>query len=91
MGEDIYTDDSSLAVAAVHAGIVAVDQLGYVRRVTILPGQDHYEGATRNDVTSQPFGPWQVASRLKPIRIRRRCIRLAGSPDASKFVSLQTL
>ena len=50
-GTDIYTDDSDLAVAAVHAGLLAVGETGDVT-VEILPGQDHYEGSNRNGVQS---------------------------------------
>lgn len=54
-GTDIYTDDSSLASAAVHAGILAIDEAGIVK-VTILPGQSHYLGSTRNGITSTEYG-----------------------------------
>jgi hypothetical protein len=50
-GTDIYTDDSNLATAAVHAGALAHEQTGVVI-VRILPGQDNYVGSVRNGVTS---------------------------------------
>jgi LCCL domain-containing protein len=50
-GTDIYTDDSALATAAVHAGALSAGQTGVVR-VTILPGQANYPGTTRHGVTS---------------------------------------
>lgn len=56
-GTDIYTDDSRLAVAVVHAGFAAVGETVVVE-VQILPGQDSYEGATRQGVESKRYGRW---------------------------------
>ncbi|MCL2253360.1 MAG: LCCL domain-containing protein [Lachnospiraceae bacterium] len=56
-GTDIYTDDSSVQSAAVHAGIVAVDESRAVT-IRILPDQEYYEGTTRNGVTSSEYGSW---------------------------------
>jgi hypothetical protein len=56
-GCDTYTDDSPLAVAAVHAGIVAPGETKVVK-VIILPGQQHYEGCTKNGITSDSWGSW---------------------------------
>src|SRR5262249_30076731 len=54
-GTDIYTDDSSLATAAVHAGVLTPGQKAIVK-VTILPGQAGYADTTRYGVSS---GSWQ--------------------------------
>lgn len=56
-GTDVYTDDSCLSTAAVHAGILKAGQKGTVR-VTVLPGQSSYRGSTRNGVTSDPWESW---------------------------------
>jgi hypothetical protein len=56
-GTDVYTLDSALALAAVHAGVVRPGQTKVVR-VTILGPQGGFTGSTRNGVTSQPFGPF---------------------------------
>ena len=53
-GTDIYTLDSTLAVAAVHAGIVKVGQSGNVT-VTILGPNGNYIGSTRNGVTTSNY------------------------------------
>ena len=53
-GTGIYTDDSRIATAAVHAGILRDGQQGVVK-VTILPGQPNYAGSANNGVTSQPY------------------------------------
>jgi beta-lactamase regulating signal transducer with metallopeptidase domain len=88
-GNGVYTDDSSLAVAAVHAGIVAPGRLGFVR-VTVLPGQDHYEGATKNDVTSYPYEKWGGSYRLERDPDPSPVIRLGDQGDAGTSLSLQS-
>jgi hypothetical protein len=57
-GDGIYTDDSKLSTAAVHAGLLAPDQEGVVA-VTIMPGQQHYVAARRHNIDSRDFGAWQ--------------------------------
>ena len=56
-GSGVYTDDSSLAAAAVHAGVLMPGQAGTVQ-VTILPGQQSYQGSTMNGVQSRNYGSW---------------------------------
>jgi beta-lactamase regulating signal transducer with metallopeptidase domain len=62
-GSDVYTDDSSLATAAVHAGLLEPGEEGIVR-ATILPGLPRYEGSTENGVTTRSYGPWEGSFRL---------------------------
>src|SRR6185436_1956404 len=50
-GSGPYTDDSTLASAAVHSGALTHGQRGIVR-VTILPPNDHYEPSSQNGVTT---------------------------------------
>jgi hypothetical protein len=66
-GTDIYTDDSSLAAAAVHAGVLTVGQKGVVR-VTILPGQAAYAGSVRHGVTSGSWASWPGSFRVEALR-----------------------
>ncbi|WP_442944117.1 LCCL domain-containing protein [Nostoc sp.] len=54
-GTDIYTDDSSICSAAVHAGLISTKQGGKVT-IRIKPGQFSYTGTNRNGVTSQNYG-----------------------------------
>jgi len=56
-GDGVYTDDSSLAVAAVHAGVLRREEEGIVA-VRILPGRKEYVGAERNGVVSESYGEW---------------------------------
>ena len=56
-GTDVYTDDSSVCTAAVHAGLIKVASGGKVT-IQMLDGQSSYRGSKRNGVASQPYGPW---------------------------------
>jgi hypothetical protein len=56
-GTDVYTDDSSVAAAAVHAGVLAAGETKAVT-VSILPGQASYAASTRNGVSSASWGSW---------------------------------
>jgi hypothetical protein len=56
-GTDIYTDDSSVCLAAAHAGVITLAEGGTVQ-VTMLPGEDNYEGTKRNGVTTSDYGTW---------------------------------
>ncbi len=54
-GTDVYTIDSSLAAAAVHAGLVKPGEAAAVRvRITQSPPQ--YTGSFRNGITSTGYG-----------------------------------
>jgi hypothetical protein len=55
-GTDVYTDDSSIGTAAVHAGVITLAAGGSVT-IRILPGQSSYAGSTANGVTS---GDWDA-------------------------------
>lgn len=57
-GEGIYTDDSQLSTAAVHAGVVKVGETKDVH-VEILPGQKSYKGAFDFGVNSSSYGAWE--------------------------------
>jgi hypothetical protein len=56
-GTDLYTDDSTLAMAAVHAGILKDGQKGLVK-VTLVKHEAGYDGTTRNGVTSNGYDKW---------------------------------
>jgi hypothetical protein len=65
-GTDTYTGDSSLAAAAVHAGLVKVDETAIVK-VTVAPPLTSYQGSVRNGVTSHDFGRYGMAYRLSVV------------------------
>jgi len=62
-GSDVYTDDSSIAAAAVHSGVLKLGEKGYVR-VTVLPGLGGYVSSDRNGVKSADAGPWLGSFRV---------------------------
>jgi hypothetical protein len=62
-GTDSYTTDSTLGMAAVHAGLVQPGQTAVVK-VTMLPGQAVYQGSTRNGVTSTGYGQYPASYRV---------------------------
>ncbi len=63
-GTDVYTDDSSLGAAAVHAGILRPGEAGVVK-VTILPGRASYRGSVRNGVRSSDYEAWDGSFRIE--------------------------
>ncbi len=65
-GSDVYTDDSSLAAAAVHAGVLKDGESGIVK-ITIAPADDAYTGSTRNGVETQNFGEWGGSFRIERV------------------------
>jgi len=66
-GTDVYTDDSSLAVAAVHAGVLKVGHKAVVK-VTILPGEQKYGGSMRNGITTADFGAWEGSFKVEAVK-----------------------
>jgi hypothetical protein len=63
-GTDVYTSDSNLGTAAVHAGLLRPGEAGVVK-VTIVKPVHPFPGSTRNGVTSRDWttswpGAYQV-------------------------------
>lgn len=57
-GTDIYTDDSDICTAAVHAGVVKEGETKIVR-ITVLPNQDTYIGTIRNGIESYNYAEFE--------------------------------
>lgn len=55
-GTDLYTDDSALCLAAIHAG--AITSKGGLILVTWLPGQPTYVGSARHTINTKDYGKW---------------------------------
>lgn len=49
--ENVYTIDSPLGVAAVHAGLLKVNEINLIK-VKVLEGRESYPSVTRNGITS---------------------------------------
>jgi len=56
-GTDIYTLDSSICNAAVHAGVLASESGGSVT-IELRPGESSYKGSTRNGIKTNDYGAY---------------------------------
>ena len=56
-GTEVYTNDSSVCLAAAHSGVITLADGGAIL-VTMLPGQDSYVGSSANGVTTSDYGTW---------------------------------
>ena len=61
--DNVYTDDSEIATAAVHAGLVSPGSTAIIK-VTILPGRSSYPSLSRNGVKSIQYGSWDGSYKL---------------------------
>jgi len=62
-GSGLYTDDSSICLAAVHAGRIQPETGGPVT-IEIRPGAPSYQGSNRNGVSSSNYGSWHGSFRF---------------------------
>ena len=56
-GTDVYTIDSSICNAAVHAGKLTMETGGSVT-IELRPGESNYKGSTRNGVKTNDYGAY---------------------------------
>lgn len=61
-GTDIYTDDSSICAAAVHAGAIGTG--GGLVTIEIAAGQAAYQGMVRNGISTNPWSSYQGSFRV---------------------------
>lgn len=59
----VYTDDSVLGKAAVHAGLLNVGESRIIK-VTILAGLKAYTGNTKNGISTTSYGAWSGSFRF---------------------------
>lgn len=59
-GTDLYTDDSSVCQAALHAGRITENGGGDVA-IEVRPGEHSYRGSVRHGVTSSAYGTWHCS------------------------------
>jgi hypothetical protein len=57
-GSDVYTDDSSIGAAAVHAGLLRPGETGTLM-LTVQNGYPAYSASSRNGIESENYGEWQ--------------------------------
>lgn len=65
-GTDIYTGDSSIAAAAVHAGLVKPGETAVVKVIVEKP-LARYQGSVRFGVASHDYGAYGTAYRLAAV------------------------
>jgi hypothetical protein len=56
-GTGIYSDDTRVCLAAVHAGVITIDAGGEVT-IVIRPGRNYYFGSEANGITTDPYADW---------------------------------
>lgn len=87
-GTGVYSDDSSMCSAAIHAG--AMTSAGGSVAITIAPGQAEYPASTQNGVTSSRWGSWgrsfTVAGSSNALDCGTNAQGLAGGPG-TQFTS----
>jgi hypothetical protein len=59
-GTDIYTSDTHIPTAAVHAGVITVGQTKEVY-IKVVQGLSEYIGSTRNGVSTSGYGGWGLS------------------------------
>jgi hypothetical protein len=57
-GTDVYTDDSAICAAAIHAGVLKTGQAGVVT-IQMGSGAKEFRGSARNGITSRNYGRWE--------------------------------
>jgi hypothetical protein len=65
-GTDIYSGDSTIGAAAVHAGLLKPGKTDVLRVLVVTP-PERFPGTVRNGVTSTEYGRYQYAWQLSKI------------------------
>ena len=63
-GSDVYTADSAICRAGIHAGLVSRERGGSVR-IVLEPGRPAYRGSVRNGVRSGDYGSYPKSFRFQ--------------------------
>lgn len=90
-GSDVYADQSSICTAAVHAGLITLDEGGAIA-IRIHPGQDTYRGSTQNEITSGDFGQWPGSFTFTTLRdaVAGVMVIADGTPVALQIATWDT-
>lgn len=65
-GTDIYTSDSTVCTAAIHAGVIPIS--GGLFILQGADGQPQYTGSSRNGVISSDWGSWGASFTVRPFQ-----------------------
>jgi len=89
-GTGVYTIDSSLGAASIHAGLLANGQTG-ILKVTILPGQSSYMGSTQRGITSMSYGSYDLSYSIEPVtQSYQHIVAMIPDPGTMKNVAYAT-
>lgn len=80
-GTDVYTDDSSVCSAAVHAGRITLAEGGAVTAF-VQPGRPTYSGTTRNGVTTLNFATFPGSFAFTAV-----VAQVAGAPPGVEAIT----
>ena len=90
-GTGVYTIDSSLAAASIHAGLLANGQTG-ILKVTILPGQSSYTGSTQRGITSMSYGGYDLSYSIEPVtQSYQNIVPMIPDPGTVKNIAYVTV
>jgi|GEM_PF-1102374 hypothetical protein len=89
-GSGIYTRDTNIHVAAVHAGLVQPGEAAIVA-ARVLPGQESYPSTTRYGVTSKAYGTYDGSYEFVPIPENTLLIKDPGHLDDYRGFTGRTL
>ena len=85
-GVDLYTDDSFVCRAAMHAG--AIQASGGKAAVTFARGQHSYLGSSRNGVTSSGYGKFARSFYVQALDAQGRCYMAETGADRLHVLDL---
>lgn len=69
-GSGMYTADSSLPAAALHAGVLRDGETGFVK-IVLKPGRTNYQSTTRHGITTSSWQDYPLSFRLEAIKPAR--------------------
>lgn len=89
-GTGIYTSDSHICIAAIHAGVIRATGGNFT--LYYEAGQTSYRGSAANGVTSSSYGSWSASFRFTPVtRLLCNSTNLGATPIVSAANPVQTV
>jgi len=70
-GTGVFTTDTSLASAAVHAGALKLGEAGVVK-VTIVPSPPQFNGSLQNGINSHSYPQYTAAFKIAKVRVAKQ-------------------
>ena len=86
MASGIYTNDSDIAMAAVHAGLLQPGQTGVIRIINV-GSNNNFIGSTRNGVTTQSWSSPFCGIQLELVSIDTTPPPVTTSPPEAGLIT----